>query len=287
MSKNNRGAYRVWLNGHTYVEPKLLPSNIIELPPQYQRRIDLNHVQEIVDNFNRAILNPIKVSHRNGKYWAFDGGHSFTALKQINAEKKVFMVECRVYENLSFEEEAELFAFQSGSVRKVPIKYEMNALVLGKNKETMDLVAATEAAGFTLGITEHPEGSIEAIEKARLLYQKYGTELYTDALCLIKETWNGRKESLTANMMGGVMLFLSRYKDTYLRQRFVKKLSVQPLQELKRDARRNKGRDQSADGSYATAIARVYNYGGGKGRLDERLFWTLGVKRYEDIDLQS
>ena len=287
MSKNNRGAYRVWLNGHAYVEPKLLPSNIIELPPQYQRRIDLNHVQEIVDNFNRAILNPIKVSHRNGKYWAFDGGHSFTALKQINAEKKVFMVECRVYENLSFEEEAELFAFQSGSVRKVPIKYEMNALVLGKNKETMDLVAATEAAGFTLGITEHPEGSIEAIEKARLLYQKYGTELYTDALCLIKETWNGRKESLTANMMGGVMLFLSRYKDTYLRQRFVKKLSVQPLQELKRDARRNKGRDQSADGSYATAIARVYNYGGGKGRLDERLFWTLGVKQYEDADLHS
>ena len=287
MSKNNRGAYRVWLNGHAYVEPKLLPSNIIELPSQYQRRIDMNHVQEIVDNFNRAILNPIKVSHRDGKYWAFDGGHSFTALKQINAEKVVFMVECRVYENLSFEEEAELFALQSGSVRKVPVKYKMNALVLGNNKQTMDLVSATEAAGFTLGITEHPEGAIEAIEKACQLYQKYGADLYTDALNLIKETWNGRKESLTANMMGGVMLFLSKYKDTFLRQRFVKKLSVHPLQELKRNARSNKGRDQSADGSYATAIAKAYNFGGGKGRLDDRLFWTLGVKQYDDISPRS
>ena len=83
------------------------------------------------------------------------------------------------------------------------------------------------------------------------------------------------------------MLFLSKYRDTFLRQRFVKKLSVQPLQELKCDARSNKGRDQSADGSYATAIAKVYNYGGGKGRLDDRLFWTLGVKQYEDADVHS
>lgn len=284
MSKNNRGAYRVWLNGHAYVEPKLLPSNIIELPPQYQRRIDMNHVQEIVDNFNRAILNPIKVSHRNGKYWAFDGGHSFTALKQINTGKPTFMVECRVYENLSLEEEAELFALQSGSVRKVPVRYEMKALVLGKNKKTMDLVSATEEAGFTLGITEHPEGAIEAIEKARQLFEKYGADLYTDALCLIKETWNGQKESLSANMLGGVMLFLSKYKDQYMRQRFVKKLSVKPIQDLKREARWNRGGDQSVDGSYATAIAKVYNYGGGKGRLNDRVFWTLGVKQYEDID---
>ena len=284
MSKNNRGAYRVWLNGHAYVEPKLLPSNIIELPPQYQRRIDMDHVQEIVDNFNRAILNPIKVSHRNGKYWVFDGGHSFTALKQINTGKPAFMVECRVYENLSFEEEAELFAFQSGSVRKVPVKDELKALVLGKNKKTMDLVSATEEAGFTLGITEHPEGAIEAIEKARQLFEKYGAELYTDALCLIRETWNGKKDSLSANMLGGVMLFLSKYKDQYSRQRFVKKLGVKPIPDLKREARWNRGGDQSVDGSYATAIAKVYNYGGGKGRLNDRVFWTLGVKQYEDIE---
>lgn len=276
MSKNRM--YRVWINDHAYAEMRLIPSDQIVIPKDYQRCIRPDHVQEIVDNFNRAVLNPIKVSHRNGKYWVFDGSHSFTALKQINAGQGTFLVECRVYENLTYEEECVLFARQYGTVTKVPVRYEMNALIKGKNEPTLDLVEATKVGGFDLSINEKKDGTIWAIDKARNLFETFGSKLYIEALSLIKETWNGKQDSLSANMIGGVILFLDKFGDQYLRSRFVKKLALKDLKKLRAEARCNKAANQSADGAYAVVIAKTYNYGSGKGRLDDTQFWALGCK---------
>ena len=278
MSKKNSRLYRVWINDHAYVEPMLIPSTLIKIPAEYQRCIQEDHVQEIVENFNRAALNPIKVSYRDGKYWVFDGSHSFTALKRIMEGKESFLVECRVFKNLTHEEECLLFALQYGKTTKVPVRYEMNALILGKDEATLELMEATREAGFELSVGENKGGMIRAIEKARSLFETYGKDLYVDALSLIKETWGGSQDSLSANVMGGVIVFLEKYKDQYLRSRFVKKLSAKDIKDLGGEARINRASKQSLDGAFAVVIAKTYNYGNGKGRINDSEFWTLGCK---------
>ena len=128
MSKRRSNIYRVYLNERVYIEPKLLASHILEIDPSYQRRIDMERVQKIVDNFNPLVVNPLKVSHRGGKYYVVDGGHTLMALKKVNEGKKTFLVECRVYENLTYEEENAMFSIQFGFSKPISVRDEMNAL---------------------------------------------------------------------------------------------------------------------------------------------------------------
>ena len=53
----------------------------------YQRKLDRNKVRKIVANFNNNIMNPIKVSYRDGKYFVFDGQHTEQALILMNDGK--------------------------------------------------------------------------------------------------------------------------------------------------------------------------------------------------------
>ena len=269
MSKRrNSSTYRVWMNERVYVEPRLVPSHMLKLDLNYQRKVDMERVQEIVDNFNHCIVNPLKVSHRDGQYFVFDGGHTLMALKYMNKDKDSFPVECRVYENLTYEEENQLFAMQTGYAKPISVKNEMKALQNAKDQETLDIVQATEDTGLNLAIRENTEGSIRAIGKARNLYRKYGEDIYSAALSLIRETWGGKSSSLTANMLGGVCVFLKEFGSEYSYDRFLRKLKEKNPVDIRTMAKRGKTEYQTMDAAVATEIAGIYNYGGGKGRID-------------------
>ena len=60
-----------------------LPSIMLESDTSYQRPIDLKRVQRIVENFDARLVNPLKVSGRDGHYYVFDGAHTLAALKEI------------------------------------------------------------------------------------------------------------------------------------------------------------------------------------------------------------
>lgn len=62
-------------------EYKQVNSAFIVIDEDYQRELDQNRVKRIVANFNPDLVNPIKVSYRNGKYYVFDGQHTLAALK--------------------------------------------------------------------------------------------------------------------------------------------------------------------------------------------------------------
>ena len=106
MSRRRKSnSYRVWMNDRVYVEAKLIPSHMLEIDPEYQRRIDMGRVEQMVEEYNPCVVNPLKVSHRDGKYWTFDGGHTLMMLKKVHEGEKTFLVECRVFENLTYDED--------------------------------------------------------------------------------------------------------------------------------------------------------------------------------------
>ena len=86
--------------------------------PSYQRMVDFSRVKKIVSNFNPNLVNPIKVSFRDGKYYVFDGQHTLKALVAKNNNRDL-MVECKVYYGMTLEDEAKLFAEQNGISRTV------------------------------------------------------------------------------------------------------------------------------------------------------------------------
>ena len=94
-------------------EYKRMPAAWLETDFSYQRKIDSARVERIVNSFDPRLANEVKVSFRDGKFYVFDGAHTLSALKRIHGEDS-FMVDCKVYYGLSYEDEAYLFALQSG-----------------------------------------------------------------------------------------------------------------------------------------------------------------------------
>ena len=82
----------------------------------YQRELRVNRVRRIAAKFDPCLLNPPKVSYRNGHYYVFDGQHTVAVLKLLNGGKDL-MIRCIVYTGMTESEEALLFAQQTGEIR--------------------------------------------------------------------------------------------------------------------------------------------------------------------------
>ena len=55
-----------------------LSSAILETDASYQRPIDAKRVEHIVANYDWRLVNALKVSHRDGHYYVFDGAHTLS-----------------------------------------------------------------------------------------------------------------------------------------------------------------------------------------------------------------
>ena len=114
------------VNERVGYEYKFLTSSLLETDPSYQRRMNAAQVDRIVEEFNPLLVNAVKVSHRDGRFFVFDGAHTLAALLRIH-EGKPFMVECKVFSGMTYQEEAELFALQTGTSRTVSFDYKLRA----------------------------------------------------------------------------------------------------------------------------------------------------------------
>lgn len=257
------------VNERVGYEYKFLTSTVLETDPSYQRRMNAAQVDRIVAEFNPLLVNAVKVSHRDGRFFVFDGAHTLAALRSIH-EGKPFMVECKVFSGMTYQEEAELFALQTGTSRTVSFDYKLRAKLAAETPKEKAFLEATEAAGLHLSDVQRSSMRyvIAAKATAQRIFENYGSDLYTDMLRLIVETWDAVEWSLSKPVLNGCAVFLSVYGDAYKRDRFIRKLAYTNADELAAIARRQNVKDQPRQ--YAMAILELYNKGG-RGRLDESL----------------
>ena len=176
---------------------------------------------------------------------------------------------------LSYEDEAYLFALQSGESRDVAFNTRLRALMLSGSQEATDFRAHTAQAGFQLadGAGSATKNTIAAIAKAYRLYKEYGPEQYVQILQLIADTWNGAAWSVTGYLLGGVAVFLREYGEEYSRSRFIKRLRSATYETLRDEARRQQR--GSSDVAHALAVTKLYNLTGGRGTVDPRRLTVL------------
>lgn len=231
-------------------------SAFLEIPAEYQRKLQMGKVKQMVAEFNGIIVNPPKVSYRDGRYIVIDGQHTIVGLKTLNGGNDLPIL-CRVYVGLTKEEEALVFAQQTGASTPLSAGAKLRAKLVGQDAESHAFLAATEAAGLQLG-TDHVRANrkIICVSTALKEFRQYGPDIYNEGLRAIAEAWDGDPDSLRPGIIQGVMRFIALYKDEYKYDRLVKRLATVYPMKLVRDADAMSG---AASYRYMMQVLKLYN----------------------------
>lgn len=93
------------------VQFELIPIKNLVSNQDYQRNLSVKHVQKAAAHFDLRQINPVKVSRRNGINYVFNGQHTIEIIALVSGSRET-PVWCMVYDDLIYEEEADIFANQ-------------------------------------------------------------------------------------------------------------------------------------------------------------------------------
>ena len=238
-------------------ELKTINSEMI-VTDDYQRPLSQIWVDKIAGNFAELKANLPKVSFRDRKYYVFDGQHTIAARIKLNKGKPVD-IRCEVYHGLSHEEEAGLFVSLNSDKKKTTLRDNIKAAYIEQRPDVVEMVKVVEGAGFKLAFRgENEKNFISAVGKVESIYKKHGREGLMWVLELIRDTWDGEKMSLKAEIIGGVGEVYRAYRDDirFSRDRFIKKLQTVPAVTIIREG---KELVTGGDTRYAKRMVFYYN----------------------------
>lgn len=245
-------------------ETKMINTKNIIVSPVYQRSINPAQVKLIVSKFNPNLVNPIKVSSRNGKYYCFDGQHTMTALKVRNNNKDL-MVKCKVYYGMSQADEARLFAEQNGISRAVPTAQRMKSLLVAKDSEIIDFKHQVESCGIKCDFgAAGGNKRLACYSTAFQIYKKNPMHLIS-ILNIALAAWDGAPDSFSKEVIIGLDVFSKTYDGEYN-----EKLLIKRLKTISPSVIRREGKAFSTGGNtrFARVIFDIYNKNTSTGRLE-------------------
>lgn len=225
----------------------------------YQRPVDMRRVKKMANLYNPNLVNPVKVSLRDGKYWCFDGNHTKHMLILRNGNKDLD-VDCDVYRGLTYEEEAELFSLQTGLSRAVGSNKKLKALYEAKDVDVTEFVDCVRNAGLRVDFDKRTggNGNIVACSALFKIFKKTNASDFNAILVIIRDAWNMDDQSLRKEILNGVYIFYTTYKpdiNTDLAIDHFSKISPTVI------IREGKASQTSGDTKYAVQLLKAYNKG--------------------------
>lgn len=196
---------------YTYMQVK---AKDIKAEPKYNRAVIRRHVEDIVKNFDPNLLDPCKVSFRDGSYWIFDGNHRLRALIEMHKGNDDFFVDCKVYEGMTLADEARMFALQNGSTTRVSKDSVLRALYEANDAEVIRFKNVTTLAGAkcTFNATNSPY-CIKCYSTAYDIFRKYGSKHYSDVIRTIIKAKDGHPDSLRREIICGVDILIRAFPE--------------------------------------------------------------------------
>lgn len=231
---------------------------------EYQRNLSRSHIARAAASFNLYQINPVKVSRRDGINYVFNGQHTIEIVVLTSGSRET-PVWCMIYDDLSYEHEADIFANQMKFVKPlIPYEVFMANLEAGNDDQLIihDLV---ESYGLSIG-TKKGHGIICAVSTLELIFKRYGYHGLSRVLRLIIGTWEGDLNSFSANILNAVTRLTVVYEDTLNDEVFKEKLGAVSVKHLVRTAKERRS------GSMGVAEAMVLEYNGKKKGNNHRLF---------------
>ena len=113
---------------------------------EYQRLLRTEKVASIAENFSEYIANDPKVSFRDGRFYIFDGQNTVEARRTCNGGMEL-PIRCKVFYGLTKEDEATLFAIQTGNATCLTAGERLRANLVAENPDALYFVGITSNAG--------------------------------------------------------------------------------------------------------------------------------------------
>ncbi len=250
------------MNNNEYKELYLNTSQLVVPRELYQRRFNDRCAQLIARNFDERIANEPKVSYRDGVYYVFDGQHTIAARKHLNGDEDL-EVKCKVYFGLSAQEEALLFAQQTGYSKALSSGARLRALIAGNDRVALAFKAATEDAGIELDYDQSTgKHRLGCVRTAMVAYIRMGEARYKEAMELLDTAWGGAPDSYRSANITAFTRFVELYHGEYDCQRLLTRLArVDPLT-IYREGQAM-GLKLSGYKRYLYQVYRIYNSGKG------------------------
>lgn len=256
-------------------EWKYIKPSEINVDPLYQRALDSNRVTRMAKQFNPNIINPPKVSFRDGKYWVFDGQHTIALWRQIHkgADKQI---ECRVFYGMTWLDESELFCLQNGIDRDPTTNDKLRAAYNAGNPDVVDMVRLSNIAGVTVDFVKS-EAQCRCVATATLFksYKALDRTAFVDMLTVIMKAWDGDPDSLSQYIISGMSKFYQTYYGRFKQDDLLTTLKKVSPSYIIREGRDLSG---SAQNRYFRVVLREYNKKRTKRRLDDAVALCEGEK---------
>ena len=234
----------------------------------YQRNLSRSHIEKAAAAFDLYQINPVKVSRRNGINYVFNGQHTIEIVALVSGSRDT-PVWCMIYDDLSYQHEADIFANQMKYVKALnPYEVFMANIEAGSD---MQLIIKDLIGSYGLRISnKRGVNSITAISTIETIYSKYGYHMLDRVLRLCIGTWEGEPNSFSANMLNAVTKMLLTYGDSLSDETFAEKLGAISVKSLIRMAK------ERGPGSSRLAEAMVLIYNGGKKKNSQ---YRLNIKK--------
>ena len=234
----------------------------------YQRALDPVRVKKIAGRFNPCLVNEIKVSHRNGKYYIFDGQHTTAVLKLRNGGSDLD-VSCKVFYGLTKEDEARLFSEQNGILaRGVESNAKMKALYTAGDVDIVELKEAIERVGFIFDFSKSKmDNRIICCSKIYGIFRRMPVTDFYEFLDIIRQAWGGESSSLRKEIIGGMAVLYMSQKRRLNKSHAITAFSKETTNAILRIGKEFES--SKGDMKYARALLRVYNKNLRTNRINE------------------
>ena len=232
---------------------ELIPIQNLVSSQEYQRNLSPSQVENAAANIDLHQINPVKVSRRDGVNYVVNGQHTIEIVAMVSGSREC-PVWCMIYDDLSYQHEADVFANQMKFVRPLrPYEVFMANIEAGNEKQLMirDLV---ESYSLRIGPTRS-YGVIAAVSTVEAIYERFGYHVLDRTLRLCVGTWEGDMNSLSANVLNGIARLVYTFGDQLRDDSFKERVGAVSIKLLSRTAKERR----PGSLGYAEAMMVIYN----------------------------
>lgn len=235
------GLREEWRDFVPDVSFELIPIKNLVSNQDYQRSLSTKQIQKMVENFDLHQINLVKVSRRDGVNLVMNGQHTIETVAAKSGSRDT-PVWCMVYNDLSYEHEADIFANQTKYTRALSSIEVFVAKVEAGYDEQLMIKSLLESFDLKICSASHVNGTVCAIAAVEEIYEKYGFHTLDETIRLILATWEGESASFAGNILRAVARVVYCYEDSLDHQMFAERLGNVSVKEIVRSAReRNNG----------------------------------------------
>jgi len=173
-----------------------------------QRSLKQSRVDELATEFDPEQVGFPTVNHRNERYFVVDGHHRIEALKiWLGDDWERQQVQCQCYENLSEEEEAEVFLKLNNVLAVTAFDKFRIGVKAGRPEET-EVERVVRQCMLRVS-QDQGDGAIAAVGTLMKVYHRGGPQSLARTLLIIRDAYGD--SGLEAAVIDGIGLLCHRY----------------------------------------------------------------------------